>query len=143
MSADFFASQEAYETFIARFESAAFTLPEWTHAAHLAMGLWYVAHYPPLEAGVRIRTGIRCLNESMGGTNSETSGFHETLTEFWILIARDWLATHPFSLASANAFILHFSTRAACWKDCFDGNIAKDRYARRAWVRPRAMPAIP
>lgn len=41
------------------------TLPkaEWTHHAHLRVGLWHVLRYSPEEALDRLRAGIRTLNE--------------------------------------------------------------------------------
>ena len=54
------------------------TLPkaEWTHAAHFAAALWLVA--ADYEAAGRRMPGlIRAYNESVGGVNSDTEGYHE------------------------------------------------------------------
>ena len=65
------------------------TLPkaEWTHEAHLRVGLWHLLHHDPDESLDRLRTGIRKYNAATGGTNTETSGYHETITRFyfWLL----------------------------------------------------------
>ena len=61
---------------------AALTLPkhEWTHAAHLTVGVWHVDRYGAADALTRLRAGIRRLNESHGNVNTPASGYHETIT---------------------------------------------------------------
>lgn len=68
----------------ARFEACAIPAKEWTHAAHLVVGFWHVDRYGPEDALVRLRSGIRRLNESHGGTNSATNGYHETITAAYV-----------------------------------------------------------
>lgn len=62
------------------------TLPksEWTHAAHLVVGLYYCYHNPPGVAKNLMSDGIYWLNDAHGTPNTETSGYHETLTVFWL-----------------------------------------------------------
>lgn len=57
------------------------TLPKekWTHAAHWAAALGLIAEDAP--AAYRDMPGmIRAYNESVGGRNTETEGYHETIT---------------------------------------------------------------
>lgn len=62
------------------------TLPikDWTHSAHLTVGLWYVSKYGKQETSSQMPNLIRKYNESIGNVNDETSGYHETITQFWI-----------------------------------------------------------
>jgi len=69
-----------------RFETCAISAKEWTHAAHLTVGLWHVARYRREEALARMRPGIRRLNESHGVVNSATAGYHETITVAYITL---------------------------------------------------------
>ena len=72
------------------------TLPKsgWTHAAHFAAALWLLRHrgdaafheMPPL---------IRAYNESTGVANTDTTGYHETITVASLRLARAWLAARP------------------------------------------------
>jgi hypothetical protein len=58
--------------------------PEWTHYAHLRVGLWHLLHHSAEEALVLLRTRIRALNESHGVANSDTGGYHESITRFYV-----------------------------------------------------------
>jgi hypothetical protein len=80
------------EAFALRFGAAAVPKAEWTHAAHLAVGLWHVARHGPDEALLRLRTGIRRLNDSHGTPNSPTGGYHETVTRAYVVLFGELLA---------------------------------------------------
>lgn len=58
------------------------TLPkaEWTHAAHFALALWLLRHRPELTTPDAMRALISGYNESLGGVNSDTAGYHHTIT---------------------------------------------------------------
>ena len=62
------------------------TLPddEWTHFAHLTVGLWFVSNHGLEETSVLMPTYIAEYNESLGKENTDFSGYHETITQFWI-----------------------------------------------------------
>lgn len=64
------------------------TLPhyEWTHEAHLRVGLYFVMNYNLHEAHIRFRNGIIRLNYFHGVENTATKGYHETLTFFWLKV---------------------------------------------------------
>lgn len=72
------------------------TLPksQWTHEAHLRVGLWHLLHASEEIASDRspldnLRERIQRYNESTGVPNTPTSGYHETLTRFYVwLIGR-------------------------------------------------------
>jgi hypothetical protein len=66
------------------------TLPreEWTHEAHLAACLWLVRERPDILPERDLPAIIRVYNESVGGVNDDTQGYHETLTQFYIATVR-------------------------------------------------------
>lgn len=68
------------EGFVARTLAKA----EWTHTAHLRVGLWHLLRHSPDEALELLRTRIRVLNESHGVANTESGGYHETITRFYV-----------------------------------------------------------
>jgi hypothetical protein len=57
---------------------------EWTHDAHLRVGLWHVFHLGAPAAMNALRERISRYNESVGGKNTETDGYHETITQFYV-----------------------------------------------------------
>lgn len=69
------------------------TLPkaEWTHAAHLVVGLYFCYKNPLGVAKNLMRDGIYWLNDAHGTPNTETSGYHETLTVFWLRTVANYL----------------------------------------------------
>ncbi len=58
------------------------TLPrdEWTHEAHLAATTWLVLKRPDIDLDKELPGIIRRYNESVGGVNDDTQGYHETIT---------------------------------------------------------------
>jgi hypothetical protein len=120
------------------------TLPkaEWTHRAHLRVGLWHVARFGPDEALARLRRGIRRLNESHGAANTDTAGYHETITRLYVLVMARFLddadRTRPL-----DDLIGEFIARYP------DSNLPLAYYtrqrlfsreARREWVEPDLAP---
>jgi len=79
------------------------TLPkaEWTHAAHLVVGLYYCYHNSFGMAKNLMSDGIYWLNDAHGTPNTETSGYHETLTVFWLRTVANFIekAEHGKGLA--------------------------------------------
>ncbi len=73
------------------------TLPkaDWTHEAHLAACTWIVRDRPDIAAEREMPTIISRYNESVGGVNSDTEGYHETITQVFIKAVRNHLAERP------------------------------------------------
>jgi hypothetical protein len=62
------------------------TLPraEWTHEAHLAATTYLLMRHPEIDLDREFPRLIRDYNESVGGVNSETEGYHETITRVFL-----------------------------------------------------------
>jgi hypothetical protein len=64
---------------------------EWTHAAHLVVGTWFLhTEGDHLNALNAMRPRIFAYNKANGQVNSETDGYHETVTDF-MLRAQDYV----------------------------------------------------
>lgn len=101
-------SDEEVKRLVKAFEERSLGKNEWTHAAHLTVGLYYCFHHPFGIAKNLMSDGIYWLNDAHGTPNTETSGFHETLTHFWLTVVADFLefSGREQGLAhSANALI--------------------------------------
>ena len=70
------------------------TLPkaEWTHAAHFATALWLMRNQPGQDLTTAMPPIIRAYNEASGTPNTDTSGYHETITQASLAAARRMLA---------------------------------------------------
>ena len=70
------------------------TLPrsDWTHEAHLAATLYLLLCRPDIDLERELRGLIRRFNASVGGVNSDTEGYHETITRVFLHGARLFLA---------------------------------------------------
>jgi hypothetical protein len=66
--------------------------PDWTHEAHLAACAWILLERPDIAPERDLPDIIRRYNESVGGVNDETQGYHETITQVSILAVRRALA---------------------------------------------------
>lgn len=71
--------------------SRTLTRDEWTHEAHLAACLYLVTERPDIVPERDLPEIIRRFNESVGGVNDETQGYHETITQCFIVAVRLFL----------------------------------------------------
>ena len=71
------------------------TLPkaEWTHAAHFAAAVWLLRRRGA-AAYAEMPPAIRSYNESLGGVNTDTEGYHETITIASLKVAEAHIAAH-------------------------------------------------
>ena len=62
------------------------TLPreDWTHEAHLAATTYLLIRRPDVDLEAKLPDIIRRYNESVGGVNSDTEGYHETITRVFL-----------------------------------------------------------
>jgi adenylate kinase family enzyme len=127
----------------ARFEACAIPAKVWTHAAHLTVGLWHVERYGPEDALVRLRAGIRRLNESHGSVNSATAGYHETITVAYVQLLAQFLAYCPERMPLADRIVVLLDSPLAA-KNVLLTFYSRDRLmsteARAAWVEPDVAP---
>ena len=66
--------------------------PEWTHEAHLATTVYLLTRRPDIDVDKELPGLIRRYNESVGGVNSDTEGYHETITRVFLHGVRLFLA---------------------------------------------------
>ena len=63
---------------------------EWTHAGHFAAAFW-VLRRPNMDAARDMPGLIRAYNEATGVRNTDTTGYHETITLASLRAASAWL----------------------------------------------------
>jgi len=135
-------TESEIDSFLAAFEGCTLPKAEWTHAAHLLTGACYV-HSMGREAALKeMRDCVRRYNVSVGGKNTETSGYHETITVMWIYLLDGLLRENP-SLPRAQFAALaveRFGTRRDIFRDYYDFDLVASTEARLRWVEPTLKP---
>ena len=123
------------------------TLPreEWTHEAHLAATTYLVLKHPEIDLDVELPGIISRYNESVGGENTDTAGYHDTITRAYLRGIRLFVekadTTRPIDELVNELLMSPMGRRD--WPLRF---WSKDRLmsveARRGWVEPDllAMP---
>lgn len=116
---------------------------EWTHAAHFAAALWLARHNPALLAPPVIGTIIRSYNDATGTPNTDSSGYHETITVASMRAAVAHLAGFPADTPLhrvTNALIASPLGRSDWLLAHWSREQLFSVEARREWVEPDLAP---
>lgn len=128
---------------VRRFEETTLPRTAWDHRAHLTVAAWYLLHHPEGVATERIISGIQRYNHAHGIETTPTSGYHETMTLFWIAMVRKTLGALTAETSVASRILAVLDTLGAR-RDAFLEYYSKDRImsvlARRRWVEPDLRP---
>jgi hypothetical protein len=65
---------------------------EWTHEAHLATTAYLLLRHPEIDPDEELPGLIRRYNESVGGVNSDSEGYHDTITRVFLCGVRLFLS---------------------------------------------------
>jgi hypothetical protein len=128
--------------FIESWRDATLPRTEWTHAAHVAVGASHIFELGAELALQAMRNGIRDFNVRSGGENTDTSGYHETLTWLWCaVIAAHLRETECGSaLEAARSAVSQFGEDRALHKRYYSYDVVGNREARRTVVPPDLQP---
>lgn len=121
------------------------TLPKaaWTHAAHFAVALWLLQDRGA-AAYADMPGMIRRYNESVGGRNTDTEGFHETITRASLAVAAAALAARagaPLHAVLADMMAGPYG-RSDWILTHWTRDVLFSVEARRAWVAPDLAPLL-
>jgi hypothetical protein len=118
------------------------TLPkeQWTHEAHLVTAIWHLLNYGYLEALCYMRARIIEYNVASGGANTISSGYHETLTQFYLKEIDFYLKYRENVNQSFNEICEDFLKTEYATKEYPLQFYTKERLqslkARSKWVKP-------
>ncbi len=139
-----FATLAELEALVHEFETCRLPRSVWTHRAHLAVGAWYVSTMPEAEATEKMISGIRRYNHANGVYTSPTGGYHETITLFWLVVARESivpLMERYDLLHRINLFVELYIDRQDLLLSFYDRDRLFSSEARAHWVPPHKWPA--
>ena len=131
------------ESLVRLFLDRSLPKPAWTHVAHLRVGLWHVRRFGAELAVDLLRERISRYNEAVGTANTSTSGYHETLTVFYVKVidafvsadaspdqAADMLERRLLEAVGDRELPLRYYSRECLFST----------EARRQWVAPDLQP---
>ena len=136
---------EAIRSVGTRFLACALPKPEWTHEAHISTTSWIILERPDILPERDLPGLIRRYNESVGGVNSDTEGYHETITQVFIRTLRANLAGGEGKALHerVNAILLAPEGRRDWPLRFYSRERLFSKEARLGWVEPDlgALPA--
>ncbi len=122
-----------------RFRACTLPKAEWTHAAHFAVAIWLIRRCPDVNADAEMPDMIRRYNVSVGGTNSDSEGYHETITLASLRAARAHLSGEPAE-APLHAILARLMAGPLGRSDWLLAHWSREMLfsveARRHWVEP-------
>ena len=130
-------SDEIY-AFVADLDRWVLPRERWNHAGHLVVGLIYLERYPLPEALRRLRSAISGYNVATGAPNTATSGYHETLTRWYLEQIDAWRHTPLPSDLGQRVETLLASPLAATDAPLrsYAPETLHSPEARRSWIAP-------
>ncbi len=133
------------ETLIRAFNNCTLPRGEWTHQAHLIAAVWYLAHHSQPEATNFIRNGIQRYNAAVGIENTKDSGYHETITLFWVQVVEQYLAAEGAtrSIAEMANSILDRCGDPSLPLQYYSRDRLMSGDARARWLEPDLKPLQP
>jgi hypothetical protein len=123
---------------IVRFENATLPASEWTHSAHLVTGLWHARTFSEADALNRMRDGILRLNAAHGTPNTDTRGYHETITRAYLALLSQFARTNPALTPSelAQALLASELAKRDALFSYYSRDVLMSVAARRDWIEP-------
>jgi hypothetical protein len=120
------------------FETASIPAAEFTHVAHIAVALTYLAELPPDQALERMRKKIRTFAAHHGVHDL----YHETLTTFWMRLLHHLACSCNADLPlwrRINLIVARWGTRAPVDAH-YSPALIKSTSARQHYVPPDRLP---
>jgi hypothetical protein len=136
-----FESPDEVVELIREFEACTLPRARWNHRAHLTVALWYATHLDTDDALDAVRRGILRLNEACGVVSTPTSGYHETITRFYMRVVRHFVEAEPEAdwAVRANRLIARFGEKELPLRHYSRGRLMSPA-ARAQWVEPDLVP---
>lgn len=138
----FYQDLEQITKLVKEFEACTLQGEKWTHYAHLTVGIWYLSRYSQEEATKLIRQNILRYNASRGVIMTKDSGYHETITLFYVWVIKKHLKNskkEKLFLDLVNGLIDEFGDKKLPFK-----YYSKERLmswaARTNWLEPDLLP---
>jgi hypothetical protein len=144
-----FVNDDEVAALVAAFEAATMPAAEFTHVAHIAVAVSYLAELRPDQALQRMREKIRAFAAHHGVSNL----YHETLTVFWLRLLDHVARTYDVDpsrrskVAKAdlplwqriNSIVARWGTSAPVQAH-YSRELITSKAARSDWIPPDLLP---
>ncbi len=117
-----------------RFVNGQLAHDEWTHEAHLVTCWVALQDRSPARALSFLRDAIQTHNCGLGIDNTDTSGYHETLTVYFVT------AVHQVQAATPEALFDHPQCNRVAAGIWWSKELLFSPEARKSWVAPDLRP---
>ncbi len=125
-----------------RFIARTLPKPDWTHAAHFAVGLCLLDD-KTRDAFTEMPGLIRNYNEATGVPNTDSDGYHETITVASLLAARAFRARYADNAALHRVLedLMESAFGKSTWLlEHWSKSLLFSPEARRSWIAPDLKP---
>ena len=140
---DFLETEDTLTGFLESFEQGTWPKSAWTHAAHVAVAACYLIECPDQGAAGLMRRGIAHYNQCVGTVNSDHSGYHETITLFWLAVVKARLRELVDGLPRVEAvrlLVTELAPQRDLFREYYSFDVVGSVEARRSWVEPDVKP---
>lgn len=131
-----FANEDLVNDFVLRFNDRTLPREEWTHPAHLAVGLWHVIHHGD-DALSLLRERINAYNEA-----TASDAYHETVTAFFVEALRAYAraGSETDKLKLFNGLRDSYLTDASLPLGFYSRQLIESERARKEQLQPDLQP---
>lgn len=143
MSAPHFSDDAQIEAIGTQLLAATLPKAEWTHAAHLAAAAWIVSVRKDLNPARDMPGIIAAYNVASGVANTDTGGYHETITQASLQAVAAFLAAQaegtPLHVACNRLLASPYGSKDWLLRH-WSQPVLFSTAARRTWVAPDLAP---
>lgn len=132
-----FASDAEVATLVEAFEAATIPPSQFTHTAHIAVALSYLAELSLTDAKARMREELLHFT-----AQHQVDVYHETLTAFWMRLLDHLAKNHYVDVPlwrRINLIVGRWGT-AASVEAHYSRELIKSKAAREGWIPPDRLP---
>lgn len=134
-----FASTDELMQLLAEYERGTLPPERWDHPAYLAVAIGYLRRLPEGEATEAFIAGLLRYHRLNGIEMTESGGYNETLTLFWLTVAQRFLLDadpRASLLQLTNDFIALYGHRPQFAFEYYSPARIWSWRARQSWVEP-------
>ncbi len=117
----------------------------WTHGAHWAAAFWLILRRPDITPEREMPDLIRRYNVATGGENTDMAGYHETITQASLIVARSFITAQedapPLHELCNRLYASPFG-KSDWLFSYWTKEVLFSAKARREWIPPDIKPLV-